>query len=95
MKSKFSVLSLLLLLLVSIQTARASEPAEVLARKPGNVHPQASFHDLTAADSHLLVVSQGHTARRTMANCKEMLAEMNVIGVVLNRSTEHNDSPYY
>jgi hypothetical protein len=24
-----------------------------------------------------------------------MLAEMNVIGVVLNRSTEHNDSPYY
>jgi protein-tyrosine kinase len=47
------------------------------------------------ADSHLLVVSQGHTARRTMANCKEMLAEMNVIGVVLNRSTEHNDSPYY
>ena len=47
------------------------------------------------ADSHLLVVSQGHTARRTMANTKEMLAEMNVIGVVLNRSTEHNDSPYY
>jgi protein-tyrosine kinase len=47
------------------------------------------------ADSHLLVVSQGHTARRTMSNCKEMLAEMNVIGVVLNRSTEHNDSPYY
>ena len=33
MKSKFSVLSLLLLLLVSIQTALASEPAEVLARK--------------------------------------------------------------
>jgi protein-tyrosine kinase len=46
-------------------------------------------------DSHLLVVSQGHTARRTMSNAKEMLAEMNVIGVVLNRSTEHNDSPYY
>ena len=33
MKSKFSVLSLLLLLLVSIQTALASEPAEILARK--------------------------------------------------------------
>src|SRR5262245_36961431 len=47
------------------------------------------------ADSHLLVVSQGHTARRTLANAKEILAEMNVIGVVLNRSTEHNDSPYY
>lgn len=33
MKSKFSVLSLFLLLLVSIQTALASEPAEILARK--------------------------------------------------------------
>lgn len=33
MKSKFSVLSLLLLVLLSIQTALASEPAEVLARK--------------------------------------------------------------
>jgi protein-tyrosine kinase len=47
------------------------------------------------ADSHLLVVSQGHTARRTLLNAKETLAEMNVIGVVLNRSTERNDSPYY
>lgn len=33
MKSKFSVLSLLLLLLVSVQTALATEPADVLARK--------------------------------------------------------------
>jgi len=33
MKSKFSVLSLLLLLLVSIQIAFGSEPAEILARK--------------------------------------------------------------
>jgi len=47
------------------------------------------------ADSHLLVVSPGHTARRTLDNAKEMLAEMNLLGVVLNRSTEHNDSPYY
>ena len=42
-----------------------------------------------------MVVSQGHTARRTLHNVKETLAEMNVIGVVLNRSTERNDSPYY
>ncbi len=47
------------------------------------------------ADSFLLVVSQGQTARRTLSNAKEMLAEMNVMGVVLNRSTERNDSPYY
>jgi len=33
MKSKFSVLSLLVLLLVSVQTALATEPADVLARK--------------------------------------------------------------
>ena len=46
-------------------------------------------------DSFLLVVSQGMTARRTLANAKEVLAELNVLGVVLNRSTEHNDSPYY
>jgi len=46
-------------------------------------------------DSFLLVVAQGHTARRTLANAKEVLSEMNLMGVVLNRSTERNDSPYY
>ena len=46
-------------------------------------------------DSFLLVVSQGLTARRTLANAKEVLSEMNLLGVVLNRSTERNDSPYY
>ncbi len=46
-------------------------------------------------DSFLLVVSQGQTARRTLTNAKEMLGEMNVMGVILNRSTERSDSPYY
>ena len=46
-------------------------------------------------DSFLLVASQGLTARRTLANAREMLSELNVLGVVLNRSTERNDSPYY
>jgi protein-tyrosine kinase len=46
-------------------------------------------------DSFLLVASQGHTARRTLANAKEVLSELNLLGVVLNRSVEHNDSPYY
>ncbi len=46
-------------------------------------------------DSFLLVVSQGQTARRTLSNAKEVLSEMNLMGVVLNRSTERNDSPYY
>ncbi len=46
-------------------------------------------------DSFLLIVSQGLTARRTLSNAREVLSELNVLGVVLNRSTEHNDSPYY
>jgi protein-tyrosine kinase len=46
-------------------------------------------------DAFLLVASQGITARRTLANAKEVLSELNVLGVVLNRSTEANDSPYY
>jgi protein-tyrosine kinase len=46
-------------------------------------------------DSFLLVVAQGFTARHTLANAKEVLSELNVLGVVLNRSTENNDSPYY
>jgi protein-tyrosine kinase len=46
-------------------------------------------------DSFLLVVSQGHTARRTLSNAKEVLSEVRLMGVVLNRSTERNDSPYY
>ena len=46
-------------------------------------------------DSFLLVAAQGFTARRTLVNAKEVLSELNVLGVVLNRSTEHNDSPYY
>ena len=46
-------------------------------------------------DSFLVVATQGLTARRTLANAREALSELNVLGVVLNRSTEHNDSPYY
>ena len=46
-------------------------------------------------DGFLLVVSQGQTVRRTLANATEVLSELNVLGVVLNRSTERNDSPYY
>lgn len=46
-------------------------------------------------DSFLLVATQGVTARRTLANAKEVLSELNVLGVVLNRSTERNESPYY
>jgi Mrp family chromosome partitioning ATPase len=79
-----------------VQTLHAEAPRRVIVF---DMPPLLASDDVLAfgprADSHLVVVSQGHTARRTLANAKEMLAEMNVIGVVLNRSTEHNDSPYY
>lgn len=79
-----------------VQTLSNETPRRVIVF---DMPPVLASDDVLAfgprADSHLLVISQGHTARRTLSNAKEMLAEMNVIGVVLNRSTEHNDSPYY
>jgi capsular exopolysaccharide synthesis family protein len=48
-----------------------------------------------SVDGVLLVVSEGVTARRALEKSKEFLDEMNVIGVVLNRSAERNDSSYY
>jgi Mrp family chromosome partitioning ATPase len=46
------------------------------------------------ADGLLLVVSQGMTERKTLESAGEVLADMNLIGVVLNRSTEHDDQGY-
>ena len=46
------------------------------------------------ADGLLLVVSQGMTDRKTLESAGEILAEMNLIGVVLNRSTEHDEQGY-
>jgi protein-tyrosine kinase len=46
-------------------------------------------------DGLLLVVSEGFTARSALKKSKEILAEMNLIGVVLNRSTERDDAAYY
>lgn len=46
-------------------------------------------------DGMLLVVSEGMTGRDALKSAKEVLAEMNLLGVVLNRSAERNDSAYY
>jgi protein-tyrosine kinase len=46
-------------------------------------------------DGLLLVVSEGFTARSALKKSKEILAEMNLIGVVLNRSTERDAAAYY
>jgi len=46
-------------------------------------------------DGLLMVVSEGSTARGQLEKSKELLAEMNLVGVVLNRSMERNDGAYY
>lgn len=46
-------------------------------------------------DGILLVVSEGYTTRSALKKSKEILGEMNLIGVVLNRSTERDDAAYY
>jgi capsular exopolysaccharide synthesis family protein len=46
-------------------------------------------------DGLLLVVAEGTTDRTSLRRAKEVLAEMNLLGVVLNRSAERNDAAYY
>ena len=46
-------------------------------------------------DGLLLVVAEGTTDRNQLTRAKEVLAEMNLLGVVLNRSKERNESAYY
>jgi capsular exopolysaccharide synthesis family protein len=46
-------------------------------------------------DGLLLVVAEGTTDRNSLRSAKEVLAEMNLLGVVLNRSAERNDAAYY
>jgi Mrp family chromosome partitioning ATPase len=46
-------------------------------------------------DSVLLVVAEGQTERADLMKAKELLAEMKLVGVVLNRSTERNGEGYY
>ena len=46
-------------------------------------------------DGVLLVVAEGQTDRAAVAKAQELLAEMNLIGVVLNRSSERDDAPAY
>jgi protein-tyrosine kinase len=46
-------------------------------------------------DSMLLVVAEGATNRAALESAKETLSEMNLLGVVLNRSAETSDTDYY
>jgi Mrp family chromosome partitioning ATPase len=47
-------------------------------------------------DGVVLVVAEGRTERSSLEKSKQLLAEMNVLGVVLNRSAERDgDLAYY
>lgn len=46
-------------------------------------------------DGMLLVVAEGFTSRDVLRSAKELLAEMNLLGVVLNRSAIQQDGAYY
>jgi Mrp family chromosome partitioning ATPase len=46
-------------------------------------------------DCTLLVVSEGITSRSKLELAKEVLHEMNLLGVVLNRSSQRTESGYY
>lgn len=47
-------------------------------------------------DAVLMVVSEGHTERDSLSRTMEMIADRNLLGVVLNRSREKESvSPYY
>lgn len=46
-------------------------------------------------DAMLLVIAEGMTGRDAVRSAKEVLAEMNLLGVVLNRSAERDDNAYY
>jgi capsular exopolysaccharide synthesis family protein len=45
-------------------------------------------------DSVLLVVAEGQTTRTAVENTRNVLADMNLIGVVLNRSVQNKDAAY-
>lgn len=46
-------------------------------------------------DGMLLVVAEGTTSRDALRSAKELLTEMNLLGVVLNRSAAQDEGAYY
>lgn len=47
------------------------------------------------AEAVLLVVTEGYSDRAAVEKAREVLGEMNLLGVVLNKSMEKNESGYY
>lgn len=79
-----------------MQSLEAETPRRVLIF---DMPPVLAADDVLAfapqIDGLLLVVAEGTTDRNSLRSAKEVLGEMNLLGVVLNRSAERNDSAYY
>lgn len=79
-----------------MQSLEAETPRRVLIF---DMPPVLAADDVLAfgpqVDGLLLVVAEGTTDRTQLRRAKEVLAEMNLLGVVLNRSAERNDAAYY
>lgn len=78
-----------------LRQLRSAQPQRIVLV---DLPPVLSSDDVIAlaprTDGMLLVVSQGHTERTALESAKTVLQEMNLIGVVLNRSDEANRHGY-
>jgi len=83
-------------MLEMMQALDAEQPRRILIF---DMPPVLAADDVLAfapqIDGLLLVVAEGTTERDSLRRAKEVLSEMNLLGVVLNRSAEHNDKAYY
>jgi capsular exopolysaccharide synthesis family protein len=79
-----------------MQALEAETPRRVLIF---DMPPVLAADDVLAfapqIDGLLMVVAEGTTDRNSLRRAKEVLSEMNLLGVVLNRSAERNDAAYY
>ena len=79
-----------------VQSLEAENPRRIIIF---DMPPVLAADDVLAfapqIDGLLMVVGEGTTTRDSLNSAKEVLAEMNLLGVVLNRSAERNDSAYY
>lgn len=88
-----------------LATPRMSELLQALERETPrriiifDLPPLLASDDVIAfapqIDSMLLIVSEGSTNRAALESAKETLGEMNMLGVVLNRSAETSKTDYY
>jgi protein-tyrosine kinase len=79
-----------------VKSLEAEEPRRIIIY---DMPPILMSDDVIAftpmVDSVLMVIAEGQTPRATLEKAKEALEDMNLLGIVFNRSSERNDSPYY